>query len=83
MVALLTLYRVAGNIGGIKLGGWAPIGIYKNIGRFKFVGLVRDCHSYVAVTGRQHTLFQKSIIEKNALEVGCYFTYLATFRCEL
>ena len=32
---------------GIKFGGWAPNRYYKNIGRFKFGGLVRDRHTYI------------------------------------
>ena len=32
---------------GIKFGGWAPNHDYKNIGRFKFGGSVRDRQMYV------------------------------------
>ena len=42
-----------------------------------------DSKTHVAVMGRKRTLFRKSTIEKNALEVGCYFCFLATFRYEL
>ena len=43
---------------------------------------MHDCSEFahnVAVTGRTRALFQKSI-EKNVLEVGCYFCVLATLR---
>ena len=32
---------------GIKFGGWALNRDCKNIGRFKFGGSVRDCHTYI------------------------------------
>ena len=32
---------------GIKFGGWALNRHYKNIGRFKFGGSVRDRHMYI------------------------------------
>ena len=41
------MYRIAGNIGGIKFGGWAPNRYCKNIGGFKFGGSVRDRHMYI------------------------------------
>ena len=32
---------------GIKFGSWALNRDCKNIGRFKFGGSVRDCHTYI------------------------------------
>ena len=31
----------------LKFGGWVPSCLCKNIGRFKFSSLVRDCHTYI------------------------------------
>ena len=41
-------YCIAGNMVGIKFGGWVPNSHCKNIGGFKFGSLVRDRHTRIS-----------------------------------